>query len=36
VAEISFLLDLRDPRFDEKARARGIDPDDVRRRMGGG
>lgn len=34
VAEISFPLDTRDPRFDEKARARGIDPDEVRRRMG--
>ena len=34
VAEISFPLDMRDPRFDEKARARGIDPDEVRRRMG--
>jgi hypothetical protein len=33
VAEISFPLDVRDPRFDEKARARGIDPDEVRRRM---
>lgn len=33
VAEISFPLDIRDPRFDEKARARGIDPDEVRRRM---
>jgi hypothetical protein len=36
VAEISFPLDMRDPRFDKKARARGIDPDEVRRRMGGG
>lgn len=34
VAEISFPLDIRDPRFDEKARARGIDPDQVRRQMG--
>jgi len=33
VAEISFPLDMRDPRFDEKARARGIDPDEVRRQM---
>lgn len=33
VAEISFPLDMRDLRFDEKARARGIDPDEVRRRM---
>ena len=32
VAEISFPLDMRDPRFDEKARARGIDPDEVRNR----
>jgi hypothetical protein len=31
VGEISFPLDMRDPRFDEKARARGIDPDEVRR-----
>jgi hypothetical protein len=36
VAELSFPLDLHDPRFDEKARARSIDPDEVRRRMGGG
>ncbi len=36
VAEISFPLDMRDPRFDEKARARGIDPNEVRARMGGG
>jgi hypothetical protein len=35
VAEVSFPLDVRDPRFDAKARARGIDPDDVRRRTGG-
>ena len=34
VSEIVFPLDLRDPRFDEKARARGIDPDDARRQMG--
>ena len=27
-------LDMRDPRFDEKARARGIDPDQVRSQMG--
>src|SRR6185436_3422757 len=33
VCEISFPLDMRDPKFDEKARARGIDPDDVRRKM---
>jgi len=33
VAEISFPLDMRDPLFDEKARARGIDPNEVRRRM---
>lgn len=32
VAEIAFPLDMCDPRFDEKARARGIDPDEVRRR----
>jgi hypothetical protein len=32
VAEISFPLDISDPRFDEKARARGIDPDEVRRK----
>lgn len=35
VAEISFPLDMRDPRFDAKARARGIDPDEVRRSMTG-
>jgi hypothetical protein len=35
VAEISFPLDMRDPRFDAKARARGIDPDEVRRNMRG-
>ncbi len=34
VAEISFPLDMSDPNFDRKARARGIDPDEVRRRMG--
>lgn len=34
VAELSFPLDMRDPRFDAKARARGIDPDEVRRNMG--
>lgn len=34
VAEISFPLDMRDPGFDAKARARGIDPDEVRRKMG--
>ncbi len=31
VAEIAFPLDMRDPLFDAKARARGIDPDEVRR-----
>lgn len=35
VSELSFPLDMRDPRFDAKARARGIDPDEVRRSMGG-
>jgi hypothetical protein len=35
VAELSFPLDMRDPQFDVKARARGIDPDEVRRNMGG-
>ena len=34
VAEISFPLDIRDPRFDDKARARGIDPVEVRRQIG--
>ncbi len=34
VAEIAFPLDIRDPRFDEKARARGMDPDHIRRQMG--
>lgn len=34
VSEIVFPLDLMDVRFDEKARARGIDPDDARRQMG--
>lgn len=34
VSELSFPLDMRDPRFDAKARARGIDPDEVRRSMG--
>ena len=32
VCEIAFPLDTRDRRFDEKARARGIDPDRVRHR----
>ena len=36
VSEISFPLDMRDLRFDEKARARGIDPEEVRQRMNGG
>ena len=35
VAELAFPLDMRDPRFDAKARARGIDPDEVRRGAGG-
>ena len=34
VSEIVFALDLLDPRFDEKARARGIDPDEARRQIG--
>ena len=34
VSEIVFPLDLLDPRFDEKARARGIDPDEARKQMG--
>jgi hypothetical protein len=34
VSEIVFPLDLLDPRFDEKARARGIDPDDARKQVG--
>jgi hypothetical protein len=33
VASISFALEMSDPRFDEKARARGIDPNEVRRTM---
>lgn len=33
VEEVAFPLDMSDLRFDEKARARGIDPDEVRRRM---
>lgn len=35
VAEIAFPLDVRDPGFDAKARARGIDTDEVRRSVGG-
>ena len=34
MAQISFPLDMRDTQFDERARARGIDPGEVRRRMG--
>lgn len=34
VCEVTFPLDMRDPRFDEKARSRGIDPDEGRRNMG--
>lgn len=34
VSEIAFPLDMSDPRFDDKARARGIDPDEVRRQIG--
>ena len=33
VTELSFPLDMRDLRFDAKARARGIDPDEVRRNI---
>lgn len=36
VAEISFPLEMSDPRFDERARARGIDPDKVRMAMAKG
>jgi hypothetical protein len=32
VAQISFPLDMRDHRFDEKARERGMDPDEIRTR----
>lgn len=32
VAEIVFPLDMRDPRFEEKARRRGMDPAEIRRR----
>lgn len=32
VVEILFPLDMRDPRFDEKARRRGMDPEAIRRR----
>lgn len=35
VSEITFPLDMRDPRFDEKARARGIDPDLARQQAAG-
>jgi hypothetical protein len=35
VAEIVFPLDVRDPRFDEKARGRGLDPDELHRQMEG-
>jgi hypothetical protein len=33
VAQLAFALDIADPRFDLKCRARGLDPDEVRRRM---
>lgn len=33
VAKLSFPLDMSDPRFDERARGRGIDPDDLRRHV---
>jgi hypothetical protein len=33
VAQLAFALEMIDPLFDEKCRARGIDPDEVRRRM---
>jgi hypothetical protein len=33
VSEIAFPLDVRDPRFDQKARARGIDPDAIRKQI---
>jgi len=35
VAQITFPLDMRDPRFDLKARARGLDPDKLRKEHGG-
>jgi hypothetical protein len=34
VAQISVALEMTDPRFDQKCRARGLDPDEVRRRIG--
>lgn len=33
VSKLSFPLDIRDLRLDSKARARGIDPDEIRRSM---
>lgn len=33
IAELTFPLDMSDPRFDEKARTRGLDPDEIRRQM---
>jgi hypothetical protein len=36
VGEVNFPLDMRDPRFDEKARGRGIDPEEARRRAAAG
>lgn len=35
VAEIAFPFDVRDPGFDAEARARGLDPNEARRRSGG-
>ena len=33
MAEVMFPLDVRDPRFDERARRRGLDPEEIRRQM---
>ena len=34
VTEISFPLDMRDPRFEEKVRARGLDPTEIHWQIG--
>lgn len=34
VSQIEMVLDMRDPKFDEKCRGRGIDPNEARKRHG--
>ena len=36
IDEIEIVLDIDDPKFENKCRARGLDPDEVRRKIKGG